>query len=290
MKRNLTILLVALIAVMSVGDAAAKTPRKRHSTTRTTSSKNVNKLADNISSINGEATIESQLECHEKVSKLLTNFGGKNGANGAIKALEHHAEKLSEGSTYDMVMSARIDYIISKYRSMESFKKLRKDPSLKNAVDNEMQAWLALDENLSVYVSQIAFVENWGGTLAQIIAAGNTMQLQELRSNDLKRLVALKPTSSPGTIYNDFNDLAKLFAENIVENKPEYDDEMEEYEEGYPDYYNEMGTTAVQVIPLIQAWIDARKELALCFENPTDVYYATDSFIKSLNEVLASEE
>lgn len=286
MKRYYLLVLIALLLGTIVSDTSAKTPQKRRANTRTTQVRSAAQLAEKLYEIDAQPTIESQLESQAKINNLFSSYGGKAGVNGAIKALKRHADKLSGGSTMDMVESAIINATIFHYQSTTLFKKMHENPALTVAIDNEMVAWLKLENKLQSIIAQKAYVETWGGSAARTAAVGGTLELKEQRHTDIKHLAALTPVTKKNEIRNDFDALKRELSENIKDDMPDFNNEAFEYAgDEYKNVYQDLQTDLSQIDSLIQTWIEARKQLATCFDNPTDVYYATDSFIKQLCKI-----
>ena len=286
MKRYYLLVLVALILGAMASDTSAKTPRKRHANARTTQTRSAAKLAEKLFEIDVQPTIESQLESQAKITQLLTDYGGKTGVNGAIKALKRHAEKISSGSTLNMIESIYIDATIHHYQSTTLFKKMRENSAINAAMDSEMLSWLKLKDILQDIIAQQAYVETWGGSAARTASASGFCQLEEQRHADIKHLAALKPVNEKKETPDGFDALAQLMARNIKDNMPAFDNEALEYDgDNYSSTYKDLSDNVAQITQYIQTWIEARKQLSACFDNPADVYYATDSFVKALCEI-----
>ena len=271
---------------------AAKTPRKRHSGSRTTQVRNVERLAEQLFAIEVNNTIESQLGFQAKATKLLAEYGGKSGVNGAINALNRHADKISGGSTMEMVESGYIRGTISHYQMLGKFRKMHENPLLTDAVDKEMLTWLELEEQLQQYIYGQQYAVSWGGTIINSIMAFSSSQLESDRHDDITRLASLTPVATEKDIPAGFDNLAKFLTNSIKDNMPAFDSDALEYDaEAYRSNYAEMEATVEHLPQYVNAWIEARKQLASHYGNPADVYRATDSFVKEIcKTVIESQE
>ncbi len=103
----------------------------------------------------------------------------------ALKDLKAYAERLSEGSTIDMVQSSVIDAACSRYLMAKEYKKLSQDNPL---YTEEMNDWFALEKELDNYGGSLAYIMNWGGSLARVINGGFAMTTADERQKSYSQL------------------------------------------------------------------------------------------------------
>lgn len=102
-----------------------------------------------------------------------------------FRDLEILADSLSGGSTYDMTMCGRINCAMDRYFIAKEYCENHKDNAL---YQNEMRDWLVLEKELGDFYVDLAYLANWGGSIAHIISSGALAEFASMRQMDYSQL------------------------------------------------------------------------------------------------------
>lgn len=215
-----------------------------------------------------------------------------------LQRLEKHAEQLGGGSTFDMRMSAYCYRIADTYRTVVTTQRLIANaPSTEahTAIENEANAWLQLQDALGEYVTSAAFLENFGGTLAYIIAGGNLSGLAEMRHDDVKALASIAygspqqvagmaPIASRSTaIITNMNNCVQslmLMDEATKDENPEM----------YNSLINDITSALKSTTVAFPRWIEARQQLLKHFKDSSKFISATSSLVEKIDNLTGPGE
>lgn len=146
-------------------------------------------MADEISA----KTIDEFVNRYEQQAVAIKSYGCLNHGGedenlldktvcGDLRAL---ADRLSGGSTFDMVMCGRIYCAVYHYLTAKYYFEQYSASPLYQA---EMRDWLALEDELGGLYGDLSYLTIWGGSLARITASGSMWALAEIRENDYSKL------------------------------------------------------------------------------------------------------
>ena len=171
--------------------------------------------------------------------------------------LEALADSLSGGSTYDMVLCGSIERAISRYLTAMEYCLNYKGNTL---YQNEMRDWLLLEKELGSFYGELAYLANWGGSIARVIASGTLADLSKARQEDFSELyIDGYFSSSDMTIAEARANLIQELAD-----AKSLDDEMadELYDgEAFREMLKEMRADADKVVVLLDRWLASRAKL-----------------------------
>ena len=94
------------------------------------------------------------------------------------------ADSLSFWSTMDMVQSNLIGGAVSQYNTAKAYIARCGD----SFYQDEMREWMALENKLADYYSDVAYLANWGGSIAHVISTGSYNFLASVRQEDYSGL------------------------------------------------------------------------------------------------------
>ena len=175
-----------------------------------------------------------------------------------FRDLQALADSLSGGSTFDMVMSSRIERGMSHYLSAKDYCEKYSENPLYQA---EMRDWLALEDELGSFYVNLAYLANWGGTIAHVTSSGSLAYMAEERQKDYCQL------KKDGHFANSESlTIAEARADFIQElaDAKSLDSAMDEemYDgEGYRETLKEMCEHADRVTVLLDKWLASRAQL-----------------------------
>ena len=175
-----------------------------------------------------------------------------------FRDLQALADSLSGGSTFDMVMSSRIERGMSHYLSAKDYCEKYSENPLYQA---EMRDWLALEDELGNFYVNLAYLANWGGTIAHVTSSGSLAYMAEERQKDYCQL------KKDGHFANSESlTIAEARADFIQElaDAKSLDNAMDEemYDgEGYRETLKEMCEHADRVTVLLDKWLASRAQL-----------------------------
>ena len=175
-----------------------------------------------------------------------------------FRDLQALADSLSGGSTFDMVMSCRIERGMSHYLSAKDYCEKYSENPLYQA---EMRDWLALEDELGSFYVNLAYLANWGGTIAHVTSSGSLAYMAEERQKDYCQL------KKDGHFANSESlTIAEARADFIQElaDAKSLDSAMDEemYDgEGYRETLKEMCEHADRVTVLLDKWLASRAQL-----------------------------
>lgn len=172
--------------------------------------------------------------------------------------LQALADNLSGGSTFDMVMCSRIERAMAHYLIAKDYCDGYSDNTNYQA---EMRDWLALEDELGYFYVNLAYLANWGGTIANVTSSGSLSHLAKVRQKDYSQL------KKGGHFANSESlTIAEARANFIQElaDAKSLDDSMadEMYDgEGYRETLKDMLEQADRVTVLLDTWLDSRAKL-----------------------------
>ena len=175
-----------------------------------------------------------------------------------FRDLQALADSLSGGSTFDMVMSGRIERGMSHYLIAKDYCEQYSENPLYQA---EMRDWLALEDELGSFYINLAYLANWGGTIAHVTSSGSLAYMAEERQKDYCQL------KKDGHFANSESlTIAEARADFIQElaDAKSLDSAMDEemYDgEGYRETLKEMCEHADRVTVLLDKWLASRAQL-----------------------------
>ncbi len=175
-----------------------------------------------------------------------------------FRDLQALADSLSGGSTFDMVMSGRIERGMSHYLIAKDYCEQYSRNPLYQA---EMRDWLALEDELGNFYVNLAYLANWGGTIAHVTSSGSLAYMAEERQKDYCQL------KKDGHFANSESlTIAEARADFIQElaDAKSLDSSMDEemYDgEGYRETLKEMCEHADRVTVLLDKWLESRAQL-----------------------------
>lgn len=175
-----------------------------------------------------------------------------------FRDLQALADSLSGGSTFDMVMSGRIERGMSHYLIAKDYCEQYSRNPLYQA---EMRDWLALEDELGNFYVNLAYLANWGGTIAHVTSSGSLAYMAEERQKDYCQL------KKDGHFANSESltiaEARADFIQELADAKSldsAMDDEMYDGE-GYRETLKEMCEHADRVTVLLDKWLASRAQL-----------------------------
>ena len=175
-----------------------------------------------------------------------------------FRDLQALADSLSGGSTFDMVMSCRIERGMSHYLIAKDYCEKYSENPLYQA---EMRDWLALEDELGSFYVNLAYLANWGGTIAHVTSSGSLAYMVEERQKDYCQL------KKDGHFANSESltiaEARADFIQELADAKSldsAMDDEMYDGE-GYRETLKEMCEHADRVTVLLDKWLASRAQL-----------------------------
>ena len=194
-------------------------------------------------------------------SYVLLNHKGEDADHWdevVFRDLQALADSLSGGSTFDMVMSGRIERGMSHYLIAKDYCEQYSENPLYQA---EMRDWLALEDELGSFYVNLAYLANWGGTIAHVTSSGSLAYMAEERQKDYCQL------KKDGHFANSESltiaEARADFIQELADAKSldsAMDDEMYDGE-GYRETLKEMCEHADRVTILLDKWLASRAQL-----------------------------
>lgn len=187
-----------------------------------------------------------------------------------FRDLQALADSLSGGSTVDMVMCARIKRAVSHYLTAKDYCGGYSSNTNYPLYQAEMRDWLALEDELGNFYVNLAYLANWGGTIAHVTSSGSLTYMAKVRQKDYCQL------KKDGQFANSESlTIAEARADFIQElaDAKSLDDSMvdEWYDgEGYRETLKEMCGHADRVAVLLDTWLDSRAKLCAAEGIPDD--------------------
>ena len=178
--------------------------------------------------------------------------------NRVTDELNKFADRMSAGSTWDMVISCDVGRSIANFYTAKLYCEQYKDDEL---YQNEMRDWLALDDVISEFIGKLCYLDSWGGSIARINAASAYLTIDIGRQKDYEQLhKGGEPFPSEMSISEARSQLINAMA-NLQRFKDEADDELPGIEE-----YNQMLDRVYElkdlIVPRLDAWLDSRAKLS----------------------------
>ena len=169
--------------------------------------------------------------------------------------LEAMADSLSGGSTFDMMLCGRINCAMNRYFTAKEYSENHKDNTL---YQNEMRDWLVLEKELGEFYVDVAYLANWGGSIAHIISSGTLADFAETRQKDYSQLKRGGHfASSPMTIAEARENLIQELADA---KSLEADDDMYDAAD-FEGQLKQMREQADKVVVALDKWLVSRAKL-----------------------------
>ena len=235
----------------------------------------IDSLADFIMEEFSAKTVDEFVNRYEQQTVAVKSYGLLNHKGEDNSRLDETvcsdlqvlADSLSGGSTMDMVMCGRIERAISHYLIAKDYCEKYSGNPLYQA---EMRDWLALEDELGNFYVNLAYLANWGGSIAHVTSSGSLAYMAEVRQKDYCQL------KKGGQFANsELLTIAEARADFIQElaDAKSLDDAMadELYDgEGYRETLKEMCGHADRVAVLLDTWLDSRAKLCAAQGIPDD--------------------
>lgn len=235
----------------------------------------IDSLADFIMEEFSAKTVDEFVNRYEQQTVAVKSYGllnHKGEDNSRLDEtvcsdLQALADSLSGGSTMDMVMCGRIERAISHYLIAKDYCEKYSGNPLYQA---EMRDWLALEDELGNFYVNLAYLANWGGSIAHVTSSGSLAYMAEVRQKDYCQL------KKGGQFANsELLTIAEARADFIQElaDAKSLDDAMadELYDgEGYRETLKDMRGHADRVAVLLDTWLDSRAKLCAAQGIPDD--------------------
>ena len=226
----------------------------------------IDSLADFLMDEPSAKTLDEFVNRHKQQAAAIKSYGLLNHKGEdtdrldevVLRDLQAMADNLSGGSTIDMVMCSRIERAMSHYLIAKDYCGGYSDNTNYQA---EMRDWLALENELGNFYVNLAYLANWGGTIANVTSSGSLSHLAKVRQKDYSQL------KKGGHFANsELLTIAGARADFIQElaDAKSLDDSMDDdmYDgEGYLETLKEMREQADRVAVLFDRWIDSRAKL-----------------------------
>lgn len=214
----------------------------------------------------------------------------------ALRDVKEYAEKMSCGSTHDMMVCGILNTVIYHYNTGLNSQKLcgQIDLPVVNAVTDEIQAWQKLENTLSAYCAYSAFMECQGGSMANLIATGGTWSLAEARYQDTNML--LKAGFARG--FKDFYmiDNIKKNANEIANDLTSKAKDLLDCEDDFKasTYYKEVSKGLTEACENLKtdmdAWINSRVRLVACLDDQLIGISETQKLLAKIKEIGTFEQ
>ena len=175
--------------------------------------------------------------------------------------LQSLADSLSGGSTFDMVMCGRIERAMSHYLTAKDYCVGYSNSTHYPLYQAEMRDWLALEDELGNFYVNLAYLANWGGSIAHVTSSGSLAYLAEVRQKDYCQLKKGGHFANRESLT--IAEARTNFIQELADAKS-LDDSMadELYDgEGYRKTLKEMCGHADRVAVLLDTWLDSRAKL-----------------------------
>ena len=217
-------------------------------------------------------------------------------ADLAIRDIKKYAEEKANGSTRDMMECGILNTAIFHYNTGLNSKKLcgQIDLPVVGAVIDEIEAWQKLENTLSDYYAYCGFMENQGGSMANLVATGSAWRLAEARYYDTKMLLKAGFARGSRGFYkiDDIKKNANETVNNLTSKAKDLlncDDDFKaspyykEVSKGLTEAYENLKTD-------MDAWIKARLSLVSCLEEQFIGINETQKLLNKINEIGTSEQ
>ena len=210
---------------------------------------------------------------------------------------EYAAQKLEVSSNFDMVDAGYIHKMSNSYFTFDTYDQMLSKATsnaARKAIEDEIDAWVMLQNALQDYCSNASYLESYGGSMALLGAAGSGWTLSQIRHNDVGELLRIgtKATASKHSLSKI--DLATTIIENIARNsktlKESVDDEFKKSQPEYYDTFSKGITSAVKkVAEAMPKWIEARNNLMQYMANPKEADEATKTLLEDIKKLTNNE-
>lgn len=214
----------------------------------------------------------------------------------ALRDVKNYAEKLSNGSTRDMMECGILNTVIYHYNAGLNSKKLcgQIDLPVVDAVTGEIQAWQKLENTLSDYYAYCGFMESQGGSMANLVATGSAWKLAEARYNDTNLL--LRAGFGRGFRGSYMFDTIKKNANETVEYLTSKAKDLLDCEDDFKasPYYKEVSKGMTEACKNLktdmEAWINSRTRLVACLEEQLIGINETQKLLSKIKEIGTPEQ
>lgn len=235
----------------------------------------IDSLADFMMEEFSAKTVDEFVDRYEQQAAAIKSYGLLNHKGEDTNRLDEAvcsdlqalADSLSGGSTFDMVMCSRIERAVFHYLTAKDYCEKYSGNPLYQA---EMRDWLALEDELGNFYVNLAYLANWGGSIAHVTSSGSLAYMAEMRQKDFCQF------KKGGQFANsELLTIAEARADFIQElaDAKSLDDAMadELYDgEGYRETLKEMCEHADRVATLLDKWLDSRAKLCAAEGIPDD--------------------
>ena len=170
------------------------------------------------------------------------------------------ADSLGGGSTADMERSGVIRSAVNRHFTAKEYSEKYSDKKL---YQDEMQQWLALEQQLQEFYSELAQVANWGGSIIRVNIS-NTMD--ELAHDRLADYAQLHKGGSFASSEMSIADARTELIQEMEDANSMGDDMIED--PNFKQTLQSMRERAERIVPLLNNWLAARSELCKSEEIP----------------------
>ena len=272
MKRKLfsTIVLVGIMSV-AVGFTACGNQNKAIEEAGSTTEQfepdsrfaTIDTLVDYMLAQQREAnTTEKLVDYYQSVATAMKSYwcishkdeDVNNMAETVCRELTVMADSLSGGNTWEMTRSGELRGAVSRYLTAQKyFESNQKNP----LYQEEMGAWIELENKLLDFYGGLTQVANWGGSIVNVIHGGNISALADTRWQDYSQLVKGGQFAS---CEMSINDARTELVQEINDAKSIEDDAVDE--EDFKNTVNDMRKSGDELIPLLDKWLAVRAKLS----------------------------
>ena len=203
---------------------------------------------------------------------------------------------LSAGSNLDMHTAVSITKAALLYAQIDGYKQLFNRFSRfsdKLAIDKELDTWLDLYSSLCEVNTSAIYIANYGGSIAGIIAGGDTQHIQELRLRCVATdLGQQQPTLPDPSTTLPAEQLFRLSVNELLDHANSFIAGCDFDRTSLLVIYNEATRTRdTRLFPALSRWTEARKAVAdIITDDTARVRYlnSTDALLYALADILKS--
>lgn len=301
------LIVVGALVGMTTVDAYAK----RRKASRSSSGKSITKLAQSIreldvteiNSLNDCKQFKQQVEklalpCFKaSYDKKATTTEAKTRAvmNQVVKQV---TPGLESGSTMDMVDAGIIHRAAHNYNAFAAQEEmLNSAPAgAKDAINNEIDAWLKLQKELLKYCVNASSLEFFGGSMAILGASGSAWNIAEMRDVDTQQLASMGFNASESAAsMQDVSDKATSLVIKMAQNAQRLkesitDDDKKYFPELYDSASQGIDQAMQQVTILFPQWIKARQQLIKHAKQPASAIKSTQQVLNTIESLTSFNE
>ena len=217
-----------------------------------------------LENIMNQGTVDSFVANFESRSNAIASYWALNHkgqdqsqmSETVLTELKAVADKLSDGSTLDMMQSGELSCAIAQYQTAQDYCRLYSENPLYQA---EMRDWLMLEDELDDFYCKLSYLAYWGGSMANVIYGGSMARLADLRHVDYSQLKKGGNYSGNGSMT-----IAEARA-NLIEEfaaaKSLEDDAVDGGDEEYRNMLQDMRNHADKAVKCLDQWLASRVKL-----------------------------